>query len=368
MFFGTIFLNIFFFLAFISYAVNAGIIINPPAGGSGSTTWGNITGTLSSQTDLQSALDGKLGTSLADGKIYVGNSGGTAEAVTPSGDVTISNSGVTSYNGVLSLAKGGWGISNAPSDISSTGSITISPTTSFVRLTGNATTTIIGITAPSTSGTRVSLYVLNNITCSAAHENGSATAANRLALPGSTALTMQRGNAYSFVYDGGQSRWVFEGGYPLVNGTTNQINVSNSGGVQTLSLPQNIHTSATPQFTGLVGASGPVIDLTTGRLTDFSSVLVYDIASGGIGHASDGRAFSQIDRILIGAGGTDTSIDWSDATMPSFPNISLRSPGSGTGNINNLPDAVAALGEAPSTYVKFLFQGSEYVIPAWATE
>lgn len=41
----------------------AGASISPPAsGGSGSSSWGGITGTLSDQTDLQSALDGKSAT------------------------------------------------------------------------------------------------------------------------------------------------------------------------------------------------------------------------------------------------------------------------------------------------------------------
>lgn len=64
-------------------------------GGGGGGSWGSITGTLSDQTDLQSALDAKQTVTLADGKILVGSALNVATAVTPSGDVTITNAGVT---------------------------------------------------------------------------------------------------------------------------------------------------------------------------------------------------------------------------------------------------------------------------------
>ena len=63
-------------------------------GGGGSSAWGGITGTLSDQSDLQTALNAKLSTALANGKFIVGNGSGVATAVTPTGDVTFTNSGV----------------------------------------------------------------------------------------------------------------------------------------------------------------------------------------------------------------------------------------------------------------------------------
>lgn len=51
------------------------------------------TGTKASPT--WTGLGGATGTTLADGTILVGNAGNVAAAVTPSGDVTISNAGVT---------------------------------------------------------------------------------------------------------------------------------------------------------------------------------------------------------------------------------------------------------------------------------
>lgn len=65
-----------------------------PPGSGGGGTWGSITGTLSSQTDLQSALDAKIGTALTSAQILVGSSTNVATARTISGDGTISNTGV----------------------------------------------------------------------------------------------------------------------------------------------------------------------------------------------------------------------------------------------------------------------------------
>ena len=58
-------------------------------------TWGSITGTLSNQSDLQSALDGKMSSDLTDSHIFVGNTSNEATDVEMTGDVTIDNLGVT---------------------------------------------------------------------------------------------------------------------------------------------------------------------------------------------------------------------------------------------------------------------------------
>ena len=57
--------------------------------------WGSITGTLSNQTDLQSALDDKMSSDLTDSHIFVGDATNKATDVAMTGDVTIDNTGAT---------------------------------------------------------------------------------------------------------------------------------------------------------------------------------------------------------------------------------------------------------------------------------
>ena len=57
--------------------------------------WGSITGTLSNQTDLQSALDNKMSSDLTDSHIFVGDATNKATDVAITGDVTIDNTGAT---------------------------------------------------------------------------------------------------------------------------------------------------------------------------------------------------------------------------------------------------------------------------------
>lgn len=99
------------------------LTITGGSGGGGSSVWGGITGTLSSQTDLQNALNLKLNKSdtatmlsayllktLVSGKMWVGNGSGLAAQVSASGDVSLANTGAFTVTGIqgkaLSLATG----------------------------------------------------------------------------------------------------------------------------------------------------------------------------------------------------------------------------------------------------------------------
>jgi hypothetical protein len=69
-------------------------------------SWGSITGTLSAQTDLQTALDAKLDKGLKDKWIFVGNASNIATQVSVSGDMTMANTGaVTIANDAVTYAK-----------------------------------------------------------------------------------------------------------------------------------------------------------------------------------------------------------------------------------------------------------------------
>jgi hypothetical protein len=58
---------------------------------------------------IQSQLNTKLGNTLADGKVFIGSVGNAATAQSVTGDIAITNAGVTSYSGTVPIAKGGTG-------------------------------------------------------------------------------------------------------------------------------------------------------------------------------------------------------------------------------------------------------------------
>ncbi len=105
----------------------------PSAGGGG--VWGSITGTLSNQTDLQTALDAKTNISIVPntapsaGQILVGNAGGTAYAPkTLSGSgatATLSSAGVLTLSGIANASLTNSAITIAGTSTSLGGSITL---------------------------------------------------------------------------------------------------------------------------------------------------------------------------------------------------------------------------------------------------
>jgi len=87
-------------LEFVTIIDKYGKIKSLISGGGGSATWGTITGTLSSQTDLQSALNAKQDTLISATNIKTIN----GSSILGSGDLVVSGSGATwgSITGTLS--------------------------------------------------------------------------------------------------------------------------------------------------------------------------------------------------------------------------------------------------------------------------
>jgi len=92
------------------------LIYDATSGGGGGAVWGSITGTLSSQTDLQTALNGKLNTTA------VINDLANVNAPTPAnGETLIYNS--TSGNWENGAASGGLNIGDAVGGLSIANSV-----------------------------------------------------------------------------------------------------------------------------------------------------------------------------------------------------------------------------------------------------
>ncbi len=174
-------------------------------------------------TDVTNSL-----TYLAD----VSNATTLASKLTAGTGISISAGSITN-NGVTLLA----GTTNQVNVSGSSGSITLALPQNIHT---SATPTFAGLTIGANSLT-AAFDFLHDIT-------SATTLASKLTA--GTGISISSGT-------------ITNNGVTQLAGTTNQVNVSGSSGSITLSLPQNIHTSATPTFAGLtIGATNVTTSLT----------------------------------------------------------------------------------------------------------
>jgi hypothetical protein len=173
----------------------------------------------------------------------------TSEATattTPALSFTISNAGANTYFGNAT------GSSAAPSYTAMAALTDVDDTNVTLTLGGTPATSLLkavsltlgwtGSLAPTRGGTGITTYTTGDILYASATNTLSKLAVGT--------------NGHVITLAGGVPTWAAPGGVTSITGTTNQVNASASTGAVTLSLPQNIHTSATPQFLRMgLGAS-----------------------------------------------------------------------------------------------------------------
>lgn len=115
------------------------------------TTWGSITGTLSSQTDLQTALNGKLGTTgngsgltnLTKAQVGLGNADNTSDANKPISTATQAALDGKQASGSYATGSGtANGTNTGDQTITLTGNVTGSGTGSFATTIANSAVTL----------------------------------------------------------------------------------------------------------------------------------------------------------------------------------------------------------------------------------
>jgi hypothetical protein len=204
-----------------------------------------------------------LGVSASTGTVTLTNKGvtnilsGTGVTVDANtGTVTITNAGVTAFNGVTGSILG-------VNSVAAGTNVAVSATT------GSVTISVPNIGVTAVNGSTGSVLVVNSITAGTAMNVSSTTGTvtvNNLGVTSAvagTGITVSASTGSVTFTNAGVT--AFNGstgailGVGSITGTANQVTASASTGAVTLSLPQAIAISSTPQFAGLtIAGTGAV--------------------------------------------------------------------------------------------------------------
>jgi hypothetical protein len=329
----------------------AWVSLTSTGGGGGGGTWGSITGTLSDQTDLNSALSGKEPT-LTKGNLTESTSsvltitGGTS-AVIGSGLTIQVKASSTSQSGYLSNTD--WNIFNGKQNALTIGNLT-EATSSVLTITGGSSSIIgsglfiqvkqaggaqsgyLSSTDWTTFNNKQSALSFGNVTESTSSvlsiTGGSgAVIGSGLSIQVAQASTSTAGYLSSAdwnTFNNKQSSLSFAN----LTGTNDQVNLSASGtGVLVgstsiqLSLPQSIATTSSPTFASLTLGSSGLNLKDTNASHNLNIVAGSDLTANRILTLTTGDSAR-----TITLSGNPTLDDWFDQSVksgasPTFANI-----------------------------------------------
>ncbi len=224
---------------------------------------------------------------------------------------TVFNDAFVSRTAAQSIAGGkqfsGY-VAMTRADVATASTITaMSSSTSFVKLTGSTVTEIQGVTA-GINGQTLSIYNGSTAIVSFAHDNGGASAANRIDLPENRSFYLYPDCTAKLVYESALSRWVLASAGPVFGNVAFQRSFK--------------FTSATDNATGsavtLTDATTPLVSLTNASLASVGGVpageagqVVYIINNTGVSVSildEDGST-TAANRIRTGTGSSVTVQD-----------------------------------------------------------
>lgn len=177
--------------------------------------------------------------SLTSAQIILGNASNIPTATSVTGEVTISNTGVTTVGTVANSVISGL-LQTQMESLAVASTITVSK--SFVRL-NSGSGTIDGVTA----GSNGQHLILTNLTGAAViiqNQSGSATAANRILTGTGGAVSLDNNASLFLIYNTSDSRWYVIGGV----GGSSTINLAGSGASVAAGKPVYVDSSGNAQL------------------------------------------------------------------------------------------------------------------------
>lgn len=314
----------------------------PDIGGSGGATWGSITGTLSDQLDLQSALD-SAGESAQWGSIT-----GTLSAQTDlqsaldekiEGPASATDNALVAYDGTTgTLAK-------------DQAQVAISPALNEVVFGGGSPATSLRFTrTTNAAGGRILLdtaaqYFVDQVDFGV-----------RLGAPGATYTF--RGDIAFFT----QNQGVLELGFAVVN-PNNRYTIRAGDTVSPGLYATALFVEAGDCAVNSPGIGGGALDMRAGNVTQPSSAEAAGSAflRGG-DHVSSGAA-GDVNLVPgTSASGTNGIVRVGEDGVPRTHrlNVTTEAAGASTATLTNSPVA----GD-PVIYIRININGTEYIMPAW---
>lgn len=245
---------------------------------------------------------------LADGKIWIGSVGNLPVAQTLTGDVTVSDTGVTAIGaGKITNSQINASASIQYSKLTLTGSIVNTDIYSAAAIAYsklNLSASIVNADIATSAAIAYSKLTLTGGIVNADINASAAIAYSKLTLTGSVvnadiasaaaiAVTkLANGTANQLL---GTNAGATANEFKTLSGTTNQITVTHGVGTVTLATPQNIGTGSSPTFAGLTltGLSG-VVKASVGVLSASAVDLSTADVTGNLGvtHLNSGTSAS----------------------------------------------------------------------------
>lgn len=255
-------------------------------------------------TATQTALDGKV-----DENVAITGSTKTKITYDSKGLVTAGADITTSDLPIITPSIGGFGLSQLPTNISTTGTINnLTPTTGYLNFTGSGSVTLTGVVAQ-TQGARIIIQnsLSTNQIIQILSNNAGSTAANRFVNPNSYPIVIQNGETNEFIYKGsywvpaeaGVNAWTIGGNAPQTGtayfGTKNTANIVGiQNGYQWLGVDKASNT-------------GQLVDLTSGTVS-------VDFVNRNLRDSSSNYTMDWQNRYLYNIG-SDIVVDWGNSIL-----------------------------------------------------